>query len=260
MNQFESEYRRNSSSFRRKNSADMVEEITLEKISNLEDEYSNMKKALLSSMESDDEYINSDEEGFANAKESTNVDVENVFNCQSENVFGAPKSTTNPSNINSRSFLDESSSRHKNFSKTHGKLSTVDEFVDTELKLGNYSPIGVDLKHEAVLDRAIGKGGNHESKVNTIPEDEDKSAASVGVAHSSKGRLGWGVFAWPYFVIRSLNRLGITQHLLLITWEWKYVIVYILSHFSVTITLFTFNFFSRHISMNFSYTFMVGRD
>ena len=46
----------------------MVEEITLEKISNLEDEYSNMKRALLSSMESDDEYINSDEEGFANTK------------------------------------------------------------------------------------------------------------------------------------------------------------------------------------------------
>ena len=201
MNQFESEYRRNSSSFLRKDSADMVEEITLEKISNLEDEYSNMKKALLSSMESDDEYINSDEEGFANAKESKNIDgskesVEKAFNCPSEqkalkNVLGAPKCTTKPSNINSRSFLDDPCSQHKNFSKKHGKLSTVDEFVDSELKLGNYSPLGVDLKHEAVLDRAMVGGGGHASKVNTNPEDEDESAASVGVACRSSGRRGW---------------------------------------------------------------------
>ena len=204
MNQFESEYPRNSSSFLRKNSADMVEEITLEKIANLEDEYSNMKKALLSSMESDDDYINSDEEGFANAKESKNIDdskesVEKAFKCQSaiseqntlKNVFGAPQSTTKPSNLNSRSFLDDSSN-HKNFSKTHGKLSTVDEFVVSELKLGNYSPIGVDLKHEAVLARHTGPAqtGKDKSKVYTIPEEEHKSSPSGGVAYGKTGRLG----------------------------------------------------------------------
>ena len=180
----------------------MVEDITLEKISNLEDEYSKMKKALLSSMESDDDYINSDDEGFANAKESKNIDdsKESVeaFKCQSaisdqntlKNVFGAPQSTTKPSNLNSRSFLDDSDN-HKNFSKTHGKQSTVDEFVDSELKLGNYSPIEVDLKHEAVLDRQVRptQSGKDKSKVYTIPEEEEQSSASGGVAYRKKGRI-----------------------------------------------------------------------
>ena len=206
MNQFESEYRRNSSSFLRKNSADMVEEITLEKISNLEDEYSKMKKALLSSMESDDDYINSDDEGFPNANSSreesklhdSKESVEKALECRPanseqntlKNLFGAPKSTTKPSNINSRSFLDDSNN-HKDFSKTHGKLSTVDDFVDSELKLGNYSPLGVDLKHEDVLDRPTGPSqtGKDTFKVYTIPEEDEEISASGGVAYKKKGRI-----------------------------------------------------------------------
>ena len=179
----------------------MVEEITLEKISNLEDEYSKMKKALLSSMESDDDYINSDDECFTNAKE-TKIDdskksVDEAFKCKSnfseqntlKNKFDAPKSTTKPSNLNSRSFLDDSNN-HKDFSKTHGKMSTVDQFVESELKLGNYSTPGVDFKHEDVLARKSGPSPKDLLKVYTIPEEEEEISASgfVGACQNT-GRL-----------------------------------------------------------------------
>ena len=163
----------------------MVEEVTLEKISNLEDEYSKMKKALLSSMESDDDYVNSDDEGFPNAKESKTFDAsETKTVSEAANTFGAPQNTTEPSNLNSRSFLDDSSN-HKNLSKTHGKTSAVDDFVDSELKLGNYCPLPVDLKHEAVLDRKIHQDHSKASSMRG-PTEEVVACQPTGrkVAHS----------------------------------------------------------------------------
>ena len=141
----------------RKNSvaADMgQEQVTLQKIASLEDDYSKMKMSLLSSLESDDELS---PEG-------------------AERVL-APPDVVRTSRIDSRSFLDDSSPSSKDLSRTHGKASTVAEFVDEQPKLGD-NPSAVT--HEDVLARR-GKGARGNA-VFTIPEEEE-----TGVP-ASKGR------------------------------------------------------------------------
>ena len=148
----------------RKNSiaADMgQEQVTLQKIASLEGDYSKMKMSLLSSLESDDELS---PEG-------------------AERVL-APPDVVRTSRIDSRSFLDDSSPSSKDLSRTHGKASTVAEFVDEQPKLGDNPPA---VTHEDVLARRGARG----NAVFTIPEEEE-----TGVP-ASKGRQVLHAFPIP---------------------------------------------------------------
>jgi hypothetical protein len=119
------------------------QEVTLQKISNLEDDYSKMKRALLSSMEEDEDELSPE---------------------KLSEVEGPPAAR-----INSRSFLDESSPSNRDLSRTHGKASTVDaEFVEFEHKLG--ANPSSSIKHEEMLAR-------RSAGVYTIPEEEEDSRA-----------------------------------------------------------------------------------
>ena len=160
------------------------EEITLQKIATLEDDYSKMKMALLSTIESDDE-LSPEEEAKACGK-----------------VMVEEARTTR---IDSQNFLGESTHSNRDLSRTHGKASTVAEFVELEHKLGAASAV----KHEDVLGRSCGQ-----HTVYTIPEEEDQAAWEGSgrrshTLHALKPILHDGLFAPNLFL--SLICKGLNQ-------------------------------------------------
>ena len=158
MNEFESEYPPPQpwppTYVRNTSVTDTVQdEVTLQKISNLEDDYSKMKAALLDELSPEDDF-------------------------SPEQLVGGQVDQVRKSRINSQSFLDESSHSNRDLSRTHGKASTVAEFVDAPKLVGP-----ADLKHEDMLARASGQSAH---KVYTIPEEDEEAYASN--PRAAKGR------------------------------------------------------------------------
>ena len=133
MNQYESEYQ---SQKRQKNSS----------IKKIEDEYSAMKAALLSSMDSEEE--NSDEDqNFKNAPSQQTQMIKSDKN-PLKSVSGHPNSSQkSPSFVTNslHSHLDQPSNL------PHGKNDQI--VIDSQLKLG--SRIADNVKHEDVLVRKM---------------------------------------------------------------------------------------------------------
>lgn len=181
MNNYDSEYLHPSTLFQQNRSADMVEEITLKKISNLEDEYSKMKQALLSSMESDEDSKHSeDDKSPANTMVNTKV----VKNISEKHTINLDQKSRAPTRIDSRSFLDET--RRKDLSRTHGKLSTVDDgSVELAAKLGSIPC--VEPEHET------GPASLPSSSCSlNVSKQEIYPSSLLGTAHSAKGRIAAG--------------------------------------------------------------------
>ena len=133
MNQYESEYQ---SQKRQKNAS----------IKKIEDEYSAMKAALLSSMDSEEE--NSDED--QNLKNVTNQQTQLIKSDKNplNSVSGPPSSSQkSPSFVTNslHSHLDQPSKL------PHGKNGQI--VIDSQLKLG--SRIADNIKHEDVLVRKM---------------------------------------------------------------------------------------------------------
>ena len=165
--------------FIRRSSADSYngDAVTLQKISSMEDEYSKMKSALLheldieESLDLSDEKMNENIGGGAaeqggppigartKAPPAKSEPVDKIIPAAAGSgsavespILLGPGSSSGPgspllsSKINSRSFLDDSNDE-KDFTKTHGKSSTLDEFVSLEPHKLLYGPSA--LKHDA---------------------------------------------------------------------------------------------------------------